>query len=79
MSISAPVSRSTRWGTPIATPWPSLTHLFPGPEVLARTTEPQQYGTGQLFVQNGELHIRSDFLIAQNTRQILKYYIRFQN
>ena len=28
-----------RWGTPIATPWPGLTHLFPAPEVLARTSE----------------------------------------
>lgn len=26
--------------------------------LLARTSEPQQYGTGQLFVENGELHIR---------------------
>jgi len=24
-----------RFGTPIATPWPTLTHLFPAPEVLA--------------------------------------------
>lgn len=28
-----------RWGTPIATPWPSLTHLFPAPEVLANASE----------------------------------------
>ncbi len=28
-----------RWGTPISTPWPGLTHLFPAPEVLAHTSE----------------------------------------
>ncbi|MDP3521997.1 MAG: Ada metal-binding domain-containing protein [Hydrogenophaga sp.] len=28
-----------RWGTPIVTPWPGLTHLFPAPEVLALTSE----------------------------------------
>jgi AraC family transcriptional regulator of adaptative response / DNA-3-methyladenine glycosylase II len=28
-----------QWGTPITTPWPALTHLFPAPEVLAHTSE----------------------------------------
>lgn len=28
-----------RWGTPIVTPWPGLTHLFPAPQVLAQTSE----------------------------------------
>jgi len=28
-----------QWGTPIATPWPALTHLFPTPDVLAHASE----------------------------------------
>jgi len=27
-----------RWGAPIATPWPALTHLFPAPETLAQAS-----------------------------------------